>query len=171
MDYQLDSRNHRSQEVRIGRNDQEIVVFRKVNFFIHNLQANVDGLDYQLKRAAPWNGFRYQLCQGQPILASATRHRRMHAFEPDRPLIRHNLVEFHLDVSGRALNLTPQDRHGLLYLIEEAGNQCGRLAMRPFESQTDGAWEADLSVPDDWSVAQAGFVAWLAREGRSRMVS
>ncbi|MGE0460649.1 MAG: hypothetical protein AB7Q16_04700 [Vicinamibacterales bacterium] len=105
MDYQIDSRNHRTQEVRVGQHDQEIAVFRKVKFFILDLRASVGGLDYQLKHAAPWNGFRYQLRQGDRVLASATRHRRMHASEPDRPLIRHTLVEFHRDVSGRSLGL------------------------------------------------------------------
>jgi len=171
MDYQIDTRNHRTQEVRIGRNDQEIVVFRKVNFLIHNLQGTVDGLDYQMKLAAPWNGFRYQLRQGDQELASAKKSRRMHAFEPDRPLIRHHLVEFQVDVSGRTLSLTPRDRHGLVYVLEEAGEQCGRLAMRSFETQQGGQWQADLTPPEGWSVPLAAFVAWLVREGRSRMSS
>jgi len=169
MDYQIDSRDRRTQEVRIGQNDQEVAAFRKVNFFIHNLRANVGGLDYQLKHAAPWNGFRYQLCQGNQVLASATRHRRMHAFEPDRPLIRHNLVEFHLDVSGGTLVLRPEDRHGSSYVLEEAGQQRGRLTNRPVEAQMGGSWQAELRTPDDWSVPLAAFVAWLARESRSRM--
>lgn len=171
MDFQVDSRNRRTQEVRIGQSEQEVVVFRKVNFFIHNLRANIGGLDYQLKHAAPWNGFRYQLCQGNQVLASASRHRRMHAFEPDRPLIRHNLVEFRLDVSGRTLDLTPKDRHGSTYVLEEQGQPRGRLSMRAFDTQVGGLWQEDLSAPDGWSVPLAAFVAWLAREGRSRMVS
>jgi hypothetical protein len=28
--YQVDSRNHRTQEVRIGQNDQEVAAFQKV---------------------------------------------------------------------------------------------------------------------------------------------
>jgi hypothetical protein len=169
MGYQIDSRNHRTQEVRVGQNDQEVAVFRKVHFFIYNLRARVDGLDYQLKLAAPWNGFRYQLCVGSQVLATATRHRRMHAFEPDRPLIRHNLVEFELDVAGRTLRLTPEDRHGSSYRLDEAGRERGRLAMRSFESQTGGDWQAELTAPDGWSVPLAAFVGWLARESRTRM--
>lgn len=169
MDYQIDSRNHRTQEVRVGQDEQEVAVFRKVNFFIHNLRANVGGLDYQLKHAAPWNGFTYQLCQDNQVLATATRHRRMHAFEPDRPLIRHNLVEFRLDVSGRQLDLTPEDRHGSAYALAEAGQPRGRLTMRAFDAQMEGAWQATLAAPDGWSVPLAAFTAWLAREGRSRM--
>ncbi len=147
------------------------MTFRKVNFLIHNLQGRIGGVDYQLKRAAPWNGFRYQLCLGNQVLASAMRHRRMHAFEPERPLIRHNLVEFQLDVSGRTLNLTPEDRHGIAYRLDESGDQRGRLAMRSLEAQMGGEWEADLAPPDGWSVPLAAFVAWLARESRFRMSS
>jgi hypothetical protein len=168
MTYQIDAR---TQEVRIGQNEQEVAVFRKVNFFIHNLRATVGGFDCQLKHAAPWNGFRYQLCQGDRVLATATRQRRMHAFDESRPLIRHNLVEFQLDVGGRTLSLTPADRHGATYLLEEAGQPRGRLSMLSFETQLEGAWQADLSAPDDWSVPHAAFVAWLAREGRSGMSS
>lgn len=169
MNYQVDSRNHRTQEVRIGQNEQEVAVFRKVNFFIHNLRAHVGGLEYQLKHAAPWNGFKYQLCQGNQVLATAARLRRMHAFDPDRPLIRHNLVEFHLDVSGRTLNLTTEDRHGSAYVLVEAGQPCGRLTMRAFDAQRGGSWQADLAAPFGWTVPLAAFTAWLAREGRSRM--
>lgn len=171
MDYQTDGRNQRSQEVRVGEGGQEVARFRKVNFFIHNLRANVGGVDYELKRAAPWNGFRYQLCAGSQVLATATRHRRMHAFEPDRPLIRHTLIEFHLDVSGRAFDLIPQDRHGGTYRLEEAGEVRGRLAMGTFEEQMGREWEADLAAPDGWSVPLAAFVAWLARESRAVMTS
>jgi hypothetical protein len=169
MNYQLDTRNHQTQGVRIGQDDQEVVAFRKVSFFIHNLRGQIDGLDFQLKHAAPWNGFRYQLCQGNHVLATATRHRRMHAFEADRPLIRHNLFEFQLDVGGRALTLTPEDRYGNVYRLDEAGQERGRLAMRSFEDQKDGAWQEDLTPPDGWSVPLAAFVGWLARESRSRM--
>lgn len=169
MDYQTDSRNHRSQEVRVGSGDREVATFRKVNFFVHNLRGQVDGIDYQLKHAAPWNGFRYQLCAGDRVLATATRHRRMHAFEPDRPLIRHHLVEFHLDVAGRPLKLIPVDRHGSSFRLEAADQERGRLDMRSFDEQRGGEWEANLGAPDGWSVPLAAFVAWLARESRSRM--
>ncbi len=135
------------------------------------MRATAGGLEYQLKHAAPWNGFRYQLCQGTHVLATAKRHRRMHAFDADRPLIRHSLVEYQLAVSARMLSLTPEDRHGTTLRLEEAGQPCGRLVMRAFEAQRDGQWQADLSAPDDWSAPHAAFVAWLAREGRSRMSS
>ena len=95
----------------------------------------------------------------------------MRAFEPDRPLIRHHLVEFQLDVAGRALNLTPEDRHGNSYRLEEAGQERGRLARRSFEAQRGGEWEADLTAPDGCSVPLAAFVAWLARESRDRMTN
>ncbi|MGE0460650.1 MAG: hypothetical protein AB7Q16_04705 [Vicinamibacterales bacterium] len=41
--------------------------------------------------------------------------------------------------------------------------------MRAVDAQMGGTWQAELSAPDDWSAAQAAFVAWLAREGRSRL--
>ena len=87
MEYQIDTSKHRTKEVRIGRNNQEVAVFRKANFFIHNLQALVEGTDYQLKLAAPWNSFRYQLRQGERELASAKKSTRMHAFEADRLVV------------------------------------------------------------------------------------
>jgi len=169
VDYQTDSRNHRSQEVRVGEGGQEVASFQKVGLFVHNLRGDVGGLEYQLKRAAPWNGFRYQLCAGSQVLATATRHRRMHAFEPDRPLVRHTLVEFQLDVAGRLLQLIPEDRYANACPIEEAGRERGRLAKRSFDDQTGGDWEADLAAPDGWSVPLAAFVAWLARESRDFM--
>jgi hypothetical protein len=170
MDFQIDSRDQWTQELRVGQREQEVAVFRKVNLWIHNLRATIGGLEYQLKNAAPWNGFRYQLVQGDRVLATAKRHRRMHAFDANRPLIRHNLVEFQLDVSGRALALIPEDRHASSHRLEEAGQTRGRLSMRGFEDQMAGAaWPAILTAPDDWSVPHAAFVAWLAREGRSRM--
>ncbi len=42
---------------------------------------------------------------------------------------------------------------------------------RAFDAQMDGSLEAELAAPDGWSVPLAAFVAWLAREGRSRMRS
>lgn len=171
MRYLTDGRNHRTQEIRVGEEGREVAVFRKVNFFIHNLRGSVGGVDYQLKLPAPWNGFRYQLCAGSQLLATATRHRRMHAFEPDRPLIRHNLVELRLDVAGRALDLIPEDRHGSSYRLEEANQERGRLALLSFDAQMGGEWQAELEAPDGWSVPLAAFVAWLARESRTRMTS
>ena len=171
MEYQIDTRNHETYEVRVGLNNQEVACFRKANFFIYNLRGEVDGADYQMKMPAPWTGFRYRLRRGRFELASARKHGRMHAFDPDRPLIRHHLVEFELELHGRALVLTPEDRHGLSYVLRENEDQRGRLVMRTFEAQRDGDWEADLEVPDDWSVPLAGFVAWLAREGRSGVES
>ncbi|MEZ5318893.1 MAG: hypothetical protein R2752_15950 [Vicinamibacterales bacterium] len=167
MDYQIDNRS--TQEVRVGVDDQEVAAFRKVSFFIHNLQGRVEGSDYLLKLAAPWNGFRYQLCRGEQVVASAKRRSRMHAFEPDRPFVRHTLTEFELDLVSRRMTLTPEDRRGISFRLDENGQARGRLAMRPFEVQRDGAWPADLRAPDGWSVPLAAFVAWLAREGRSRM--
>ena len=169
MEYQVDTSNHRTQEVRIGRNNQEVAVFRKANFLIHNLKAQVEGTDYQMKLAAPWNKFRYQLRQGQRELASAKKNTRMHAFEADRPLIRHPLAEFDLDVAGQPYKLTPIDRHGLTFILEQAGNEIGRLSRRSFEAQRDAQWKADLSVPDNWSEPLGAFVAWIAREGYSRI--
>ncbi|HVS65305.1 MAG TPA: hypothetical protein VMT85_17580 [Thermoanaerobaculia bacterium] len=171
MEYQIDARNQRSQVVRVGRDDQEIGVFRKASFFIHNLEGKVDGIEYQMKLAAPWTGFRYLLRQGGRDLASAKRQSRLHAFEASRPLIRHRLVEFELDVQGRHYRLTPEDRHGLTHGLHDGDERCGRLAMRPFEAQQGGSWQADLEAPADWSAPLAAFVAWLAREGRRLMES
>lgn len=169
MDFQIDTNNHRTQEVRVGVNSQEVACFRKANFFIHNLQAEIEGSGYQLKLAAPWNGFRFQLRQGDRELATARQKRRMHAFDEDRPLIRHPFVEFDLDVGGRSYCMTPEDRHGLSYVLSEGESEIGRLAMRTFEEQKNAEWKADLSLPDDWGVPLAAFVAWIGREGRARM--
>lgn len=169
MDYQTDGRRQRPQELRVGEGGQEVAVFRKVNFFVYNLRGRVGGLDYQLKLPAPWNGHRYQLCADSQVLATATRHRRMHAFEADQPLNQHFLVEFELDVAGRILKLVPEDRHGSSFRLEESGQERGRLVGRSFAAQAQGEWEADLSAPDGWSVPLAAFVAWLARESRARM--
>lgn len=169
MQYQTDTRNHRTQEVRIGCDDREVAVFRRASFLIHNLGGEVDGVEYQLKLAAPWTGFRYLLRQGEHELASAKRHGRMHAFDADQPLVRHRLVEFELDVGGRLYRLRPEDRHGATYGLLEGDEQRGRLAARPFEEQRGGAWEGDLQAPSDWSVPLAAYVAWLAREGRRLM--
>jgi hypothetical protein len=167
MEYQIDAAG-RSQEVRVGQDDREVAVFQKSGFLIHNLEGNVDGLEYQMKLAAPWTGFRYLLRQGEHDLASAKKQRRMHAFEPDRPLIRHQLVEFALDVHGRLFRLTPEDRHGLNHALYDGDKKCGCLSMRTFEAQEGSLWQADLQAPSDWSVPLAAYVAWLAREGRSR---
>ena len=168
MEYQLDA-GGRSQEVRVGQDDRQVAVFRKTGFLVHNLEGTVDGLEYQMKLAAPWTGFRYLLRQGAHDLASARKQRRMHAFEPDRPMIRHQLVEFDLDVYGRLYRLTPEDRHGLNHALCHGDEKCGCLIMRTFEAQTGGPWQADLQAPSDWSVPLAAYVAWLAREGRSLM--
>lgn len=169
MKYQVDTRNHRSQEVRVGRDDEEVAVFRKASFFIHNLEGTVDGLEYQLKLAAPWTGFRYLLRQDDRELASAKKKARMHAFEPDRPLVRHRLVELELDVDGRPYRLTPEDRHGNVYRLYEGDEPRGGLFLRTFDAQMEGRWQADLEGPEGWSAAHAAFVAWLAREGRRLM--
>lgn len=169
MDYQTDTGNHQTETVRVGQHDQEVSVFRQVNFFIHNLVGTVDGMDYQMKLAAPWNGFRYRLRQGDHELANAKKKIRMHAFEPDRPLIRHHRAEFELDVQGRAIQLTSEDRFGLIYTLSEGHSECGRLVMRSREAQESGEWQADLQAPDGWSLPLAAFVAWLAREGRAGM--
>lgn len=166
MEYQIDTRSFRKQNLRVGQGNQEVAVFRKAHFLIYNLKGQVEGRDYQLKLAAPWNGFRYQLRQGDQELATAKRTARMHAYDPDRPLSRHRLVEFQIDLGSQTYNLTPGDRHGLNYILEEAGRECGRLALRSFEEQRDGEWQADFSSPEGWSVPLAAFVAWLAREGR-----
>ncbi|HVS65286.1 MAG TPA: hypothetical protein VMT85_17480 [Thermoanaerobaculia bacterium] len=167
MGYQIDARDH--SLVRVGRDDQEVAVFRKAGSFIHNLEGEVDGVEYQMKLAAPWTGFRYLLRQGTHELASAKRRGRLHAFEADRPLVRHRLVEFELEVHGRQYRLTPEDRYGLTHALCEGDEQCGGLVMRTFEAQRDGPWQADLQAPSDWPVPLAAFVAWLAREGRGRM--
>ena len=171
MEYQIDARNHHTQEVRVGRDNQKVAVFLKAGFFIYNLEGEVDGVHYQMKLPAPWTGFRYRLRQGEHELASAKKQRRMHAFEPDRPLIRHQQVEFALDIHGRSHRLVPEDRHGLTYVIREGEEQRGCLVMRTLEAQLAGPWQADLQLPEDWSVPLAAFVGWLAREGRSGMGS
>ena len=171
MEFQIDTRETGTEEVRVGVNDQEIARFQKAGFFIYNLECTIDGLGYQLKLPAPWNGFRYRLRGDERELAIARRKRRMHAFEPDRPLVRHNLVEFELSVGGQSLLLIPEDRHGSSYILSEDEAETGRLVMRAFRAQEGGNWQADLEAPDGWTVPLAAFVAWLAREGRSGMGS
>ncbi len=166
MVFQFDTRNYRTQEVKIGREDQEAVVFHKTNFLIQNLAGTFEGIKYQMKLAAPWNGFRYQLRQDGREAANASKSRRMHAFEPDRPLVRHNLVEFELDIHGRVYRLVPDDRFGLVFTLREGDEERGRLVQREFEAQRGEKWEGDLQAPEDWTVPLAGFVAWLVREGR-----
>ena len=95
----------------------------------------------------------------------------MHAFDRGRPFVRHRLVRFELDVEGRGFYLTAEDRHGLDYVLWEDDTERGRFSMRSFEAQRDGEWQADLELPEEWSVPHAAFIAWLAREGRSRMES
>ena len=169
MEYQVDTRNYRTQELRVGEDNLEKAVFRKAGFLISNLAANVGGASFQMKLPAPWNQFRYRLRQGDHELANAKKKSRMHAFEPDRPLIRHWMVEFELDIQGRILQLTPQDRSGLSFVLRDGDEVCGRLTSRTFEAQQEGSWEADLQAPAGWSVPLAAFTAWLAREGRGRM--
>ncbi len=169
MDYQIDTRNERSQEVRVGRNNLEVAAFRKTGFFIYNLKGEVEGIEYQLKLPAPWTGFRYRLLAGKHELANAKKKRRMFAFEPDRPLIRHISVEFELDLQGQPYQLISEDRHGLEYVVLGGDEECGRLALRTFEAQQAGSWQADFHAPSEWSIPHAAFVAWLAREGRSGM--
>lgn len=169
MELQIDTRKYRIQEVRVGQDDQEVAIFRKASRFIQNPAGKFEGLDYQMKLAAPWNGFRFQLRQGDHELASAKRKRRMHAFDPDRPMVEHQLVEFDLDVQGRAYRMTPEDRFGLTMVLREGEQECARLAVREFEKQRGGPWEADLQAPDDWTVPLGAFVAWLSRESRRGM--
>ena len=59
-----------------------------------------------------------------------------------------------------------EDLEDVEVVVLEGDRRCGALAQRPFESQREGSWEADLEVTEDWSVPVAAFVAWLAREGR-----
>ncbi len=169
MEFQIDTRKQRPQEVRVGQDNQEVAVFRKASFFIHNLAEKFEGIDYQMKLPAPWTGFHYRLRQDKLELAKAKKRGRMHAFESDRPLIRHRLVEFDLGIDDRTYQLAPEDRYGLTYTLREGNQECGNLILRTFEAQQEGAWEADLRVPEDWSVPLAAFVAWLAREGRRGM--
>lgn len=170
MDYQLDSRNHRTQEVRVGVENRQVAIFNKASFFIQNLRGDVDGVEYQLKLAAPWNALRFQLRQGESELASARRSRRMHAFEADRPLIRHHMVEFQLDIPHTpTVMMSPEDRHGLVYVLTNADGEFGRLSMRSFAAQEAGEWQADLTLPAGSSVPLAAFVGWIAREGRGDM--
>jgi hypothetical protein len=167
MEYQIDTRNHLTQEVRVGRDNQEVGVFRKASFLIYNLEGAVDGVEYQMKLPAPWTGFRYRLRQAKHELASAKKRTRMHAFEPYRPLVRHVLVEFELDIQGLSCRLSAEDRYGLTFALYEEDQRCGSLTPRTFEAQSAGSWEADLQAPEGWSAPLAAFVAWLAREGRS----
>ena len=169
MEYQVDTRNHQSEEVRVGLDQEEVAVFRRVGFFVRNLTARMDGVEYQMKLPAPWNGFLYRLRRGDQELANAKKKRKMHAFEPDRPLIRHMMVEFEIDIQGRTYRLTPEDRHGTDFVLREGEEELGRLTPRTFEEQRDGTWEADLRMPADWSIPHAAFLAWLVRDGRSGM--
>jgi len=167
MELQVDTSRREKQELRIGRDNQEIVAFRKASLFIHNLVGEFEGDNYQMKLAAPWNGFRYRLRRGESDRASAKRKRRMHAFEPDRPLVRHQLVEFELEIGGSEYRMTPEARPGLNLGFRQGDVACGRRTQRDFDQQKGAPWHADLEIPDDWGVPVAAFVAWLAREGRS----
>lgn len=155
--------------VAAGEGGREAATFRKVNFFIHNLEAQVGGFHYRMKLAAPWNGFRYQLVQAGRVIAHAKRRGRMHAFDASDPCTADPLAEFELDVSGRTMTLTPVDRHGTTFRLEEGGRECGRVAMRPFDDQGGGEWPSELTAPTGWSAPVAAWAGWLAREGRARM--
>ncbi len=166
MELQFDTRNHRSQEVRIGRDEEQIASFNKSGLFVQNLAGMFDGAEYEMKLPVPWNGFRYQLRRAGIEVASAKKQRRMHAFDPDRPNVRHQAVEFDLDVGGRPYRLTQEDQHALSRLLRSGDTECGRYALRDFDAQKGGPWQGDLEVPDDWPVPLAAFCAWIARDAR-----
>lgn len=171
MEYQVDARNLRKQYLRIGQDNREVAIFRKANFFVHNLKGQDDWADYQMKLPAPWTQFRYWLYHREEQLVSAKRKNRVHAFDPDRPFSRHSIVEFDVDFHQRALSLVPLDRHGMTFVLREGEEEIGRLTMRTYEAQKGAEWQADLITPDDWTPPHAAFMAWLAREGRSSMSS
>ena len=151
MDYQIDSR--KGKQLRIGREDETLAVFRRKNFFIHNLVGSLGGHDYEMSFPAPWTGFRYRLRQGQHAIATARRER-----------IRQRIVEYELSVMGRAYRLLADDRHGYRYDLLEGEEARGGLTQRDFEAQAE--WSGDLQVPDDWSPPIAAFVGWLVYEGQ-----
>jgi hypothetical protein len=169
MEFQVDTRKIRNPEVRMGLREHEITVFRKVNSFIHSLKGEIQGVEYQLKLPMPWNGSRYRLLKQKRELASATRTGDLHAFETERPLIRHRRIAFDLNIKGTDYRLTPEDRWGLSYVLYKGAQTCGYLSLRSFEEQQIGEWQGDLEVPEFWTPPLATFVAWLAQESRISM--
>ncbi len=169
MHYQIDTRDVRRAGIRVGRDDAEVAVFARAKALFHHISGIFEDIEYQMKLPAPWTGFRYRVLGELGEVASAKRQMQMHAFEPDRPLIRHNRVDFELDVGGRPFRLVPEDRFGLNYLIVQGDDRRGSLAQRDFADQENGSWSADLDCPDDWPVPLVAFVAWLTREGRRTM--
>ncbi len=153
-----------NREVHIGIGDKAVASFRKAGFFVQHLSGTWEGTDYQFKLAAPWTGFRYRLRRGGLEMASAKKQGKMHAFEEDRPFVRHHRLEYAIDAEGRAYVLTAQDRFGLCFSLTSGSETCGRYAARPFDEQ-QGSWNGDFDVPDDWSVPLVAFVVWVVREG------
>ncbi len=169
MEFQVDTRKNKERSIRVGLDNQQVAVFVKTSFFIHNLKGQDSWADYQLKLPAPWTQFCYRLFHGETELANAKKKARMHAFEADRPLIRHQFVEFELNLQGLALRLVPEGRHALTYVLSNDTDEIGRLVSRSFQDQVNGAWEGDLQAPEGWTPPLAAFVAWLGREGRAFM--
>lgn len=148
-DYQIDAR--RLREIRVGQDGETVATFLQGRF-IQDMKGEVAGDSCAMKLPAPWRGFRYRLEQDGRELANASR-----------PNVKDRIVSFDLEMPGRKLRLVAQDRHGLQYLLLEAGGEYGRFRQRDFGEQDE--WSADFHARDA-SVALAAFVAWLVREGR-----
>jgi len=157
-DYQVDFRNAR--ELRIGEGDEVVAAFHRGRF-IQDMKGEIRGQPSTMRLPAPWRGMRYRLVRGGRELASAATPDFKRAPESSG-----HIVSFALEMPGRKLDLVAQDRHGLLYLLSEGGTEIGRLEQREFGEQD--TWSADFRTREE-SPGLAAFIAWLAREVRSKL--
>jgi hypothetical protein len=152
-DYQIDTSSYQSNnnsELRVGH-EGEVAKFHAKGGFAFSMVGTVGRDSYQMKLPAPWTRFRYKLEQDKRVLATASK-----------PKVRGSTVTFELELPGRKLTFVSEDRHGLRWVLNEGGTECGSYDQREFGDQEE--WSADFHAPRDWSVPLAAFVAWLKCE-------
>jgi hypothetical protein len=157
--YQLGSPDGRRQ-MAIGRDDQVLATFRPARL-LHQirgvlLQGSFEGASYGLMRPAPWNGSKWRLLEHDRDMAIADNVRQG-TVKLKSPAV------FEVSVHGRSLRLEAADRNGQEFRLAEAGQVCGGLKPRPFD--TESRWYADFEAPEDLPVPVVAFLAWLTREG------
>ena len=157
--YQLGTPDGR-QAIAIGRDDAALVTFRPSGFLDRirgvPLRGGFQSASYALMLPAPWNGSKWRLLEHGRDLAVAENLRH-------GPLKIKSPAAFSVDFYGRALQLEAADRNGHEFRLSEAGQACGGLKPRPFD--TESPWYADLEAPEDLPVPVVAFLVWLTREG------